>query len=233
MNNEQTEQLQHLQILQNAIGYTFQDPALLERALTHSSYANERKLPHSNERLEFLGDSVLGFLAAEYLYGQFPDKPEGELTRMRAAAVCEPALFQYAQSFHLGEALLLGRGEAATGGAKRPSMVAGAFEALLAAIYLDGGMEPCRAFALRFLKEGAARPAMVDSKTELQQIVQQNPEEAVDYVLMEESGPDHEKCFVVEVRLHSNVLGVGQGRSKKLAEQAAAAEALKLMGAYK
>ena len=219
--------------LQAAIGYTFKNPELLERALTHSSYANERKLPHSNERLEFLGDSVLGFIAAEYLYGRFPSRPEGELTRMRAAAVCEPALFQYAQTFHLGEALRLGRGEAATGGARRPSMVADAFEALLAAIYLDGGMEPCRAFTLRFLKEGAAKPVMSDSKTELQQIIQQNPEEAVEYVLMEETGPDHEKCFVVEVRLHSNVLGVGQGRSKKLAEQAAAAEALKLMGVYK
>jgi len=217
--------------LQSAIGYTFKDPALLQRALTHSSYANERKLPGgSNERLEFLGDSVLGFIAAEYFYGEFPGKPEGELTRMRAAAVCEPALFGYAQSFALGEALLLGRGEAATGGAKRPSMVADAFEALLAAIYLDGGIEPCKAFMLRFLKEGAAQPALIDSKTQLQQIVQQNPEEAVEYVLMDERGPDHEKCFVVEVRLHSNVLGVGEGRSKKLAEQAAAAEALKLMG---
>jgi ribonuclease-3 len=222
-----------LEALQQAIGYRFRQPALLQQALTHSSYANERKLPHSNERLEFLGDSVLGFLAAEYLYGHYPSKPEGELTRMRAAAVCEPALFQYAQSFRLGEALLLGRGEAATGGATRPSMVADAFEALLAAIYLDGGMEPCRAFALRFLKEGAARPAMVDSKTELQQIIQQNPEESVDYVLLEELGPDHTKCFVVEVRLHSNVLGVGRGRSKKQAEQAAAAEALRLMGVYK
>jgi len=220
----------NIQELQQAIGYSFNDPALLERALTHSSYANERKLPESNERLEFLGDSVLGFIAAEYFYGEYPQKSEGELTRMRAAAVCEPALFAYAQSFDLGQALLLGRGEAATGGANRPSMAADAFEALLAAVYLDGGMAPARAFALRFLKEGAARPAMVDSKTALQQIIQQNPEESVDYVLMEESGPDHEKCFVVEVRLHSNVLGTGRGRSKKLAEQAAAAEALKLMG---
>lgn len=217
--------------LEQAIGYTFRDPALLERALTHSSYANEHKLPGgSNERLEFLGDSVLGFIAAEHLYAQFPDKSEGELTKMRAAAVCEPALFGYAQTFGLGEALLLGRGEASTGGAQRPSMVADAFEALLAAMYLDGGIEPCRSFVVKFLREGAARPALVDSKTELQQIIQQNPEESADYVLVDESGPDHEKSFVVEVRLHSNVLGVGRGRSKKLAEQAAAAEALKLMG---
>lgn len=216
--------------LQAAIGYHFKDIRLLERALTHSSYANEHKLQYgSNERLEFLGDSVLGFIAAEFFYTKHPNKPEGALTKLRAAAVCEPALFAYAQTFHLGEALLLGRGEAVMGGAQRPSMVADAFEALLAAMYLDGGMEPCRAFVLRFLQEGAP-PAVEDCKTELQQIVQQSPEESVEYVLVDESGPDHNKVFVVEVRLHSNVLGVGHGRSKKLAEQAAAAEALKLMG---
>jgi len=217
--------------LQSAIGYKFNNPSLLERALTHSSYANERKLGHeNNERLEFLGDSVLGFIAAEFFYGEYPSKPEGELTRLRAAAVCESALFGYAQSVRLGEALRLGRGETATGGHRRPSMVSDAFEALLAAMYLDGGIAPCKAFACQFLRDGAARPATLDSKTELQQIVQQNPVEAVDYVLVDELGPDHEKTFVVEVRLHSNVLGVGRGRSKKLAEQAAAAEALELLG---
>jgi len=230
--------------LQAAIGYQFKNEALLLRALTHSSYAHERKsdsekLPflrsnerkpflQSNERLEFLGDSVLGFLAAEYFYANYPHKTEGELTKLRAAAVCEPALYAYAKQIGLGEALLLGRGEAATGGAKRPSMVADAFEALLAAMYLDGGIQPCRAFALRFLSEDSARPAMEDSKTELQQIIQQSPDEYVQYVLIDESGPDLEKCFNVEVRLHSNVLGVGRGRSKKLAEQAAAKEALRL-----
>jgi len=218
--------------LQSAIGYAFKDETLLERALTHSSYANERKSPHgSNERLEFLGDSVLGFLAAEYFYANCPGKPEGALTKLRAAAVCEPALFSYAQAIHLGEALLLGRGEIAMGGANRPSMVADAFEALLAAMYLDGGMEPCRVFVRRFLREDS--PKVEDCKTELQQIVQQSPEESVEYVLVDETGPDHDKTFVVEVRLHSNVLGVGQGRSKKLAEQAAAAEALKLMGIHR
>ena len=223
--------------LQEAISYQFKNEALLLRALTHSSYAHERKSDseqspylRSNERLEFLGDSVLGFLAAEYYYASYPHKTEGELTKLRAAAVCEPALYAYAKQIGLGEALLLGRGEAATGGASRPSMVADAFEALLAAMYLDGGIQPCRAFALRFLSQDSARPAIEDSKTELQQIIQQSPDEYVQYVLIDESGPDHEKCFVVEVRLHSNVLGVGRGRSKKLAEQAAAREALKLMG---
>ncbi|MDR2753393.1 MAG: ribonuclease III, partial [Oscillospiraceae bacterium] len=200
------------QQLQQAIGYTFHDSALLERALSHSSYANEKKRG-SNERLEFLGDSVLGFIAAEYFYTHYPNQPEGELTRMRAAAVCEPALFSYAKTFALGDALLLGRGELAGGGAERPSMVADAFEALLAAIYLDGGIAPCKAFVQKFLRESNGKSAVLrDSKTELQQIVQQSPEESVDYVLVEESGPDHAKCFVVDVRLHSNVLGVGRGR---------------------
>jgi ribonuclease-3 len=220
------------QKIEQAIGYTFRDKMLLERALSHSSYANERRgeSPGSNERLEFLGDSVLGFIAAEYFFDHYPNKPEGELTKLRAAAVCEPALCAYAKTFGLGGALLLGRGECAAGGNHRPSILADGFEALLAAIYLDGGIAPAKAFVLGFLKEGGANPAVVDSKTTLQQIVQQSPEEAVDYVLVEEKGPDHEKCFVVEVRLHSNVLGVGSGRSKKLAEQAAAAQALKLMG---
>jgi ribonuclease-3 len=152
---------------------------------------------------------------------------------MRAAAVCEPALFAYAQTFGLGGELMLGRGEAAMGGANRPSMVADAFEALLAAMYLDGGMEPCRVFVRRFLCKGVPSHGVEDCKTELQQIVQRSPEESVDYVLVDETGPDHDKTFVVEVRLHSNVLGTGRGRSKKLAEQAAAAEALGLMGARK
>ncbi|MDR2526122.1 MAG: ribonuclease III [Oscillospiraceae bacterium] len=219
--------------LQAAAGYQFRDSRLLERALSHSSYANECKgeSPGSNERLEFLGDSVLGFIAAEYFYHEHPGKPEGELTKIRASAVCETALCGYARKLRLGEALLLGRGERGAGGTDRSSILADAFEALLAAIYLDGGMDAARAFVLRFLREEqTVRPAVTDSKTLLQQIVQQNPEEAVDYVLIDESGPSHDKCFLVEVRLHSNVLGTGQGRSKKLAEQAAAAEALKLMG---
>ncbi|MDR1465095.1 MAG: ribonuclease III [Oscillospiraceae bacterium] len=215
--------------LEQAIGYAFARPALLEQALTHSSYANERRdSVGCNERLEFLGDSVLGFVAAEYLYAAHPNLPEGELTKRRAAAVCEPALCAYAQSFGLGDYLRLGKGEAAAGGGRRPSILADAFEALLAAIYLDGGIAPARGFVLRFLER--QEPALRDAKTQLQQIVQQRPEEAVEYVLVDESGPDHAKCFAVEVRLHSNVLGVGRGRSKKQAEQAAAAEALTLMG---
>ncbi|MDR1927253.1 MAG: ribonuclease III [Oscillospiraceae bacterium] len=217
--------------LQEAIGYRFRQPALLENALSHSSFANEQKSPlGSNERLEFLGDSVLGFIAAEYYYKRYPNRPEGDLTKLRASSVCEPALCAYAKGLGLGEALLLGRGELAGGGNERPSILADAFEALLAAIYLDGGMEAAKRFVLPFLKEGTAQPKMVDSKSKLQTIVQQSPDESVDYILVEESGPDHNKRFVVEVRLHSNVLGVGIGSSKKTAEQAAAWEALRLMG---
>jgi ribonuclease-3 len=216
--------------LQETIHYTFKNTDFLELALRHSSYANEHKDMQSNERLEFLGDSVLGFIAAEYLYHSFPQLPEGGLTKKRAALVCETALCSYAKSIQLGEAICFGRGENTAGGRERASILADAFEALLAAIYLDGGMNPAKTFALSFLKNKSMPASSMDCKTELQQIVQKTPDESVDYVVVDESGPDHNKRFVVEVRLHSNVLGTGTGRSKKLAEQAAAREALFLMG---
>ena len=220
--------------LMDALGYTFQNPRLLENALTHSSFANERKAGayKSNERLEFLGDSVLGMVTAVYLFHK-ENGPEGELTKLRAALVCEKALCSYARELELGRYLLLGRGEARTGGADRPSILADAFEAVTAAIYLDGGMEAARDFLLPFLKKELSnhrRLHFKDYKTTLQEIVQQNPEEKLEYVLTGESGPDHSKQFVVEVHLNSNVIGTGRGRSKKEAEQQAAREALKLMG---
>ncbi len=215
------------------LGYAFRDPERLYNALTHSSYANEGAARgESNERLEFLGDSVLGFVTAEYLFANCP-QAEGELTKLRAAMVCEKALHGYAQSLHLGQYLLLGRGERHSGGAMRPSILADAFEAVTAAIYLDGGMEAARAFLMRFLPEELAhqnRASFKDYKTTLQEIVQQTPEELLQYVLTGESGPDHDKRFTVEVHLNSNVIGTGVGRSKKEAEQQAAREALKLMG---
>lgn len=215
------------------LGYTFRNPALLEEALTHSSYANEgRHGLQSNERLEFLGDSVLGFITAGYLFHK-EKSPEGELTKLRAALVCEKALSSYAQALGLGDCLLLGRGEQRTGGASRPSILADAFEAVIAAVYLDGGLEPVRTFLLPFLEKEASnqkRRHFKDYKTTLQEIIQQNPEERLDYVLKSESGPDHNKSFQVEVHLNSNVIGTGVGRSKKEAEQQAAREALKLMG---
>ncbi len=218
--------------LQEKIEYTFRDTELLHRALSHSSYVNERQNAHqSNERLEFLGDSVLGFITAEYYYSQFKAYPEGDLTKLRAAMVCEKSLCVFARELDLGTYLLLGKGELCTGGRERPSILADAFEALIAAIYLDGGMEEAKKFVLRFVRKAAGTPgAFHDYKTKLQEIIQKNPEESVEYVHVGESGPDHDKRFTVEVHLNSNVIGRGVGKSKKLAEQEAAREALTLMG---
>ena len=222
-----------LKALENRIGYEFRNRNLLILALTHSSYANEKKLGKAgcNERLEFLGDSILGFVVANYLYRSFPDKPEGELTRMRASLVSEDALFQFAQEIHLGEYLRLGHGEDLGGGRNRPSVVSDAFEAVIAALYLDGGMEVAKSFILPFITEG--KHAEADYKTRLQEIVQQNPEERLSYVVEQESGPDHDKHFVVAVRFNSDKVARGEGRSKKMAEQHAAREALKLLGVIK
>lgn len=218
--------------LQNNLGYHFKNPALLARALTHSSYANERHVDTGdNERLEFLGDSVLGFITAEYLFANHRDFPEGELTKLRAYAVCEKSLFSYAEEIGLGHHLKLGKGEERTGGRTRPSVLSDAFEAVIAAIYLDGGMDEAKKFVLRFVVPYVeAKPTFKDYKTMLQEVVQKNQGETLEYVLVSETGPDHDKCFTVEVHLNSNVIGRGVGGSKKKAEQNAAKEALELMG---
>ena len=219
-----------LQVLEKKLGYTFRCKEQLQAALYHSSYANEHRCcgVSSNERLEFLGDAVLGLVTADYLYHKHPDLPEGDLTRMRAALVCEESLYEVAQSLGLGNELRLGKGEEAGGGRCRPSILADATESVFAAVYLDGGMEAARNFILPFITEG--KHAEADYKTRLQEIVQQNPEERLRYVVTDESGPDHNKHFVVEVHLNSNCIGKGEGHSKKLAEQQAAKEALALMG---
>ena len=218
--------------LQNNLGYQFKNPVLLSRALTHSSYANERHVDTGdNERLEFLGDSVLGFITAEYLFANHRDFPEGELTKLRAYAVCEKSLFAYAEEIGLGNYLKLGKGEERTGGRTRPSVLSDAFEAVIAAIYLDGGMDEAKKFVLRFVVPYVeAKPTFKDYKTMLQEVVQKNQGETLEYVLVSETGPDHDKCFTVEVHLNSNVIGRGVGGSKKKAEQNAAKEALELMG---
>lgn len=218
--------------LQNNLGYHFKNPALLARALTHSSYANERRVDTGdNERLEFLGDSVLGFITAEYLFANHRDFPEGELTKLRAYAVCEKSLFSYAEEIGLGHYLKLGKGEERTGGRTRPSVLSDAFEAVIAAIYLDGGIDEAKKFVLRFVVPYVeAKPTFKDYKTMLQEVVQKNQGETLEYVLVSETGPDHDKCFTVEVHLNSNVIGRGVGGSKKKAEQNAAKEALELMG---
>lgn len=218
--------------LEQAVGYQFQKPELLTEALCHSSYANEtRGALRCNERLEFLGDSVLSIVVSNHLFRN-TKLPEGELTKIRASLVCEKSLFEWAKRISLGDYLLLGHGEEQSGGRERPSILADAFEAVIAAIFLDGGMEPAAKHILRFLPEQFDRPseAFHDYKTALQEVIQQNPEERVEYVLTGEEGPDHMKQFTVEVRLNSNVIGTGTGRSKKIAEQMAAKEALLLMG---
>lgn len=219
--------------LMKAIGYTFKDVSLLEKALTHSSYTNEgHNARECYERLEFLGDSVLGFITARYLYEK--DRgPEGELTKLRAAVVCEKALCSYSQQLGIGKYMRLGHGEQQNGGTTRPSILADMYEAVLAAIYLDSGLEEAEKFVLRFVipeAETQRRRHFKDYKTALQEIVQQNPGEQLEYVLSGESGPDHCKTFITEVHLNSNVIGIGRGRSKKESEQQAAREALKLMG---
>lgn len=220
--------------LEKRIGYTFQNKELLRTALTHSSYANEAHKGECNERLEFLGDAVLSIVVSEYIFNNFKHKKEGELTRLRASLVCEATLAVFARKLGLGEFLLFGRGEQHSGGAGRPSILADGFEALIAAIFLDGGMEEAKRFVLSYAAAEIERPAErkpMDYKTTLQEIVQQSEGDRLEYVLVGESGPDHDKHFVSEVHLNSNIIGKGGGRSKKEAEQQAARAALELMGA--
>lgn len=220
--------------LEETIGYQFNDNELLEQALSHSSYANESKETRaSNERLEFLGDSVLSLVVSQYIFEHFRKLPEGELTKMRASLVCEKALHQFAVQIGLGAHMLLGKGEENTGGRERVSILADAFEALIAAIFIDGGMNAARNFihGIVLSKENLDKVQNSrDYKTMLQEIVQKNPEERVEYKLIKESGPDHNKVFSVGVFLNSNIIGSGKGKSKKRAEQMAAKEAIALMG---
>ena len=226
--------------LEDAVGYHFQNRAILTEALTHSSYHNEMKsrgeiIPY-NERLEFLGDSVLSIVTSSYLFEKYRSRQEGDLTRIRAAVVCEKALSKYASSIGLGDYLFLGHGEVMNNGRRRASITADAFEALLAAIYLDSGETFGRVteFLLPFIEkesEEVARTGVyIDYKTALQQIVQQAEGERLEYALIEALGPDHDKRFSVEARLNSNVIGRGVGKTKREAEQQAAREALVLFG---
>ena len=222
--------------LEKKLNYTFRDPALLSEALSHSSYANEHRAAHlnSNERLEFLGDSVLGFVTAEFLFVQHPDLPEGDLTRIRAALVCEQSLYEVARKLELGKYLKLGRGEEAGGGRERTSILADATEAVFAAVYLDGGIGAASQLIHRVLldaeKEEAVEERRRDYKTALQELIQRTPGRTITYQLVEETGPDHCRVFVMEVSVDGQVSGRGEGRSKKEAEQAAAKAALKLLG---
>lgn len=228
------QSLLEIEKIEETIGYKFKNRKLLVTALTHSSYANEmHDGTKFNERLEFLGDSVLSIVVSDYIYKNCPEFPEGKLTKLRASLVCEKSLYGYAKQVGLGDFIRLSKGERNSGGGDRPSILSDAFEALIAAMYLDGGMETARTFILRFVVPDikSARPVKFkDHKTLLQEIVQKNPEERITYKLVKEIGPDHDKHFVVEVHLNSNVIGKGGGRSKKEAEQEAARVALELLG---
>ncbi len=232
--------------LEAVVGHTFHDRGLLSRALTHSSFSNESGEKHHhllcNERLEFLGDSVLSLVVSQYLYGHYQNEPEGDLTCMRKDVVCAPALARYATKIHLGDYLFLGVGEDRNGGRNNENILADAFEALLAAIFLDAGREGSPEDGLsavaefliplvaQDLKDFETKGTERDYKTPLQQFIQQTEGDLLEYVLVSEEGPDHMKIFEVEARLNSNVIGTGKGRSKRKAEQAAAKAALSLFG---
>ncbi len=215
--------------IEEKIGYQFRNKVLLTQALTHSSYANERNLnrPADNERLEFLGDAVLEVVSSDFLFHEYPERPEGELTRLRASIVCEPALSFCTREIALGQYLLLGKGEELTGGRKRDSILADALEALIGAIYLDGGFASAKEFILRFvLNDLEHKQLFFDSKTILQELVQGNFSEELHYHLVREEGPDHNKRFVMEARIGDTAYGQGKGRNKKTAEQEAAYQTL-------
>ena len=220
-----------MESLELELQYSFRNKELLSEAMNHSSYANEhRKGLGSNERLEFLGDSILGFVSAEYLFKGHPDLPEGDLTRMRAALVCEQSLYEVAKELRLGQYLHLGKGEEAGGGRERQSILADAVEAVFAAVYLDGGIDEARRLIERaLLGRAPACEERRDYKTTLQEVVQRRSGQALTYHMVSQSGPDHNKKFLFEVRLNDEPVGQGEGRSKKEAEQAAARDALEHM----
>lgn len=219
--------------LEAAIGYKFHNITLLQQALTHSSYANERWHDglRCNERLEFLGDAVLGMVVAEFLYKTFPDRLEGDLTRMRADMVCETSLAAAADKIELGKHLLLGNGEEQGGGRKRASILADAFESVLAASFLDGGMEAARGIIEKFILTNVPSSKLrnQDYKTALQELVQRKRDQVLSYELVGESGPDHDKKFVVQLQLNGKTVGMGEGSSKKRAEQNAAKNAMETL----
>lgn len=221
-----------ISVLEERIGYHFREPALLKQAMTHSSFTNEQKIRKTQnyERLEFLGDAVLELVSSEFLYRRHPEMSEGELTKKRASMVCEPSLAFCARDLELGSFMLLGRGEENTGGRGRDSIVSDAMEAVIGAIYLDGGMEQAKAFIDRFvLSDLEDKQLFYDSKSSLQELIQGKLKKEFNYELLEESGPEHDKLFGVSVNMEGEILGVGEGKTKKAAEQQAAYKALLLL----
>ena len=223
--------MSELKKFQSIIGYRFNNEKLLKQALTHSSYANEKHMEKlsDNERLEFLGDAVLELTSSEFLYAHYPNRPEGELTKLRASIVCEPTLAMCTEAIHLGQFLFLGKGEDQTGGRKRKSVLSDALEAVIGAIYLDGGFANAKEFVEKFiLTDIENKQLFYDSKTILQEVVQ-GEHETLSYVLVEESGPDHDKSFTVGVMIGNEQVSTGTGHTKKAAEQEAAYRALVLL----
>ncbi|MBQ3545215.1 MAG: ribonuclease III [Lachnospiraceae bacterium] len=221
---------QNFDDIQRKIDYRFNNISLLNMAMTHSSYANDHKMKktNSNERLEFLGDAVLELLSSEYLYDTYPDKPEGELTKLRASLVSENPLANIAKTLGINDCLMLGRGEEITGGRERASITSDAVEALIGAIYLDGGMEPAKNFVRKFVMVNIDEKLLYnDSKSMLQEIVQKNKLGTLSYEIVSEKGPAHDKIYEVVCKLDDKVIGNGIGRTKKAAEQEAAFIALK------
>ncbi len=221
-----------LKELEEKIGYAFEDASLLNRAMIHSSYANEKHLPkyECNERLEFLGDAVLELVSSEFLFREHETMPEGELTKTRASMVCEPALAFCARELDLGTYLRVGKGEETTGGRKRDSVISDTMEALIGAIYMDGGFKPAKAFIERFiLNDIEDKKLFYDSKTILQEMVQGEMKDKVTYVLVGEEGPDHNKSFHMAVSIGGRQYGIGEGRTKKAAEQRAAYESILML----
>ena len=215
-------------ILEERIGYTFSDKTLLRTALTHSSYAHERKINkiECNERLEFLGDAVLEQISSVHIFKNHPKMPEGQMSKLRAAMVCETALAKCAKKIGLGDLIFLGRGEEGSGGRSKPSVTSDAYEALIGALFLDGGPEVAKEFVEREVLQEEPSVQVVDPKTQLQELAQAKSLGAVSYELIEESGPEHDKIFVVRVHVGDTIQGNGSGHNKKSAEKAAAAEAL-------
>jgi ribonuclease-3 len=228
-----TNILNNISKFENIISYNFKNKQYILEALTHSSYSNENKSYAFNERLEFLGDSVLGIIISDYLFKNETELPEGELTKLRANIVCEESLSEVSKKIELGTHMLLGKGEEATGGRERVSILADAVEAVIAAIYLDGGIESARKFVLtqmdEIIQDSIKGRIFRDYKTHLQEVIQSQGETNIIYDLVEEIGPDHNKKFVMQVKLNDEVLGTGEGKSKKEAEQSAAKQALRRM----
>ena len=226
-----TNILNNISKFENIISYNFKNKQYILEALTHSSYSNENKSYAFNERLEFLGDSVLGIIISDYLFKNETELPEGELTKLRANIVCEESLSEVSKKIELGTHMLLGKGEEATGGRERVSILADAVEAVIAAIYLDGGIENARKFVLtqmdEIIQDSIKGRIFRDYKTHLQEVIQSQGETNIIYDLVEEIGPDHNKKFVMQVKLNDEVLGTGEGKSKKEAEQSAAKQALR------